>query len=759
MRLNNKSWVIGIAGIGLSALPAAMVSAAQTKYSAQKVLEEITVTARKREEGLQNAPISISAFSGEGLEYRGVVKLDSIADFTPNLTFQNNPGDGGSSASAAIYIRGIGQSDFIPTVEPGVGLYVDGVYIARSVGSILDLVDVERIEVLRGPQGTLFGRNTIGGAISVTTKKPDSEFGGYLSATTGTDDRADVKASLNVPLTDTLYSKISLASFNRDGYVDRVADGKDLGDDETLAGHFALRWLASDNLEVNFSMEGSRDRENGAPLVVSDILTPADAEYGATFMALSNVLATGDPVSCFNQANQNNPACYNTRFIGDKGDVNYGTAAHFSEVDLWATTLTVDWDIGDLKLKSITAYRDLDSSFARDADDSPLLIGHLYDELEQTQFTQEFQLLGDLLDNRLQWILGAYYLSEDADNLNLLEFTPANFKSGGEVESEAWAVFGQATYAVTDKLSVTLGIRYTEDEKTFTPDQVIEQVNVPAFIFPFPAGTPILPNVEATNEIDEVTPMVNFAYQWSEGFMTYLSYSEGFKSGGFTQRVFPPEPSIPAFDPEFVEVYEFGFKYSGFDNRLRINGAVFHTQYDDLQIFITNTTRVGPFIENAGKAEIDGMELEISAIPAEGWLVEAGVGYLDPQFKSLDPGASITTDNDFARISEWTANAAISKDVELRGWGMLVPRVDWSYRSSFYNNAQNSPQLEQEGYSVVNLNINWYSPDERFQASVGIKNLTDKRYLITGYFQPNFGNFESMYAREREWHLSLRYNF
>ncbi len=207
-------------------------------------------------------PISISAFSGESLEFRGVDKIDGIADFTPNLSFDNSPTFGGASNSAAIYIRGIGQKDFVPTVDPGVGLYVDGVYIARSVGGILDLVDVERVEVLRGPQGTLFGRNTIGGAISITTRKPNEEFSGRISATYGTDDRFDVVGSINAPLADNFFSTFSLARKTQDGYVDRT-DGKDLGDEDMLTGRIALRWLPTETFEVNFSTEGSRSRENG----------------------------------------------------------------------------------------------------------------------------------------------------------------------------------------------------------------------------------------------------------------------------------------------------------------------------------------------------------------------------------------------------------------------------------------------------------------------------------------------------------------
>ena len=730
------------------------------EYSASSALEEIIVTARKREEGLQSAPISITAFTGEGLDYRGVTKIDRIADFTPNLTYQNNPGDGGSSASAAIYIRGIGQNDFVPTVEPGVGLYIDGVYVARSVGSILDLVDVERIEVLRGPQGTLFGRNTVGGAINVTTKKPDEIPGGKAEITLGNSSRIDFRGTLNVPLSDTFFARVSVGSFNRDGYVTRSFDGKDLGNENTLTGQAAFRWLASDDLEFNLSFDGTRDHNNGSPMVTTALILPGQPGYLSTFMALNNVLALGDPFSCFAPENLNVSSCYNTRFIQADEDINGGKAAHFSDLDLWGVNFTVDWKLDSISVKSITAYRELDSKFARDIDESPLVIGHVWDSLDQTQFSQELQVLGDSFGGRFEWIGGLYYFEEKANNVNLLEFTVANFLSGGKVDSTSWAAFGQATVAVTEKFQLTGGIRYTEDDKTFLPDSVITAVNVPSFIFPFPAGTPILPYEKAKNKISEWTPMLNLSYQVTDDLMTYVTYSEGFKSGGFTQRVFPPEPTIPSFDPEFVTAYEAGFKFSGFDNKLRLNGAVFHTKYDDLQLLITNLTRVGPFTENAAKAQITGFELELTAAPGGGWLFEGGVGYLDPKFKEVDEGAlGITLGSKFQRISDWTLSAAISKDFLMGEHGSIVPRVDWSYRSSFYNNALNSPEIKQEGYHLVNANIAWRAPEGKFQVIVGVTNLTDERYMITGYIQPNFGNYEALFAREREWYATARYSF
>ena len=747
----------GRAALGLGLEPAV---AAETAYSAATALEEITVTARKREEGLQSAPLAVSAFTGEGLDYRGVSKIDSLAKFTPSLVIQNNPGDGGSNASAAIYIRGIGQSDFIPTVEPGVGLYVDGVYIARSVGAILDLVDVERVEVLRGPQGTLFGRNTIGGAISITTQKPADEFAGRVEATLGSAERIDLKATVDIPLSDSLSIKASAASFSRDGYVLHTVDGRELGDDDTLTGRLAARWRPTDDLEINWSLDSTRDRENGPAMVNIALLQPTDPGYLSTFMALNSVLVTGDPFSCATPAFLNDPACYNSQYVNAATGENRGTARQYSDLDLLGTSLAIDWTISELTLRSITAYRDVDSQFARDIDESPLQIGHVWDDLQQHQFSQEFQALGAAFGSRLDWILGAYYFEEKADNPNELEFLVADFLSGGRTSNEAWALFGQGTWALSEAFKLTVGMRYTDENKKFTPDQRITAVNVPASIFPFPVGTPLLPSDTVPIDISEWTPMANLAWQPTDDLLTYVSYSEGFKSGGFTQRIFPPEPSVPTFKPEFVEVYEAGFKLTAFDQRLRLNGAVFHTKYDDLQIAITNLTRVGPFIENAAKATITGFELEATAAPGQGWLLEAGAGYLDPEYKDIDTGATeVTLDSKFARISRWTASAAVSNELPLGSRGMLVPRLDWSYRSSFYSDALNSPQIRQESYYLLDANVTWRDEEDRYNLVLGATNLTDEKYMVTGYHQPNFGNFEALYARDREWYVTLRYKY
>ena len=295
-----------------------------------------------------------------------------------------------------------------------------------------------------------------------------------------------------------------------------------------------------------------------------------------------------------------------TAFIGADGS-NEGTAPAFSETDVFGTSVTLNYNVNDaLTLKSITAWRELDSEFARDGDHSPHRISQFYDDLQQDQFSQELQLLGS--HDRLNWIAGLYYFSEDGSNENILDFTVSNFRSGGAFDNEAWAAFAQLTYDLTDRLHLSVGGRYTDEQKSFRPDQIIftnyfagiSQVVPPgnplaALDAPFlQAGERILPFVEKQIDIDEFTPMVNLSFNATDDAMLYLSYSEGFKSGGFTQRVFPPVVAgftappgtpdidlIPTYEPEFVEVLEFGFKTSFMDNKVRLNGAIFQTDYED----------------------------------------------------------------------------------------------------------------------------------------------------------------------------------
>jgi len=750
----------------------------------QWLMEEITVTARKREEGLQDAPLSISAFAAEDLEYRGVTNVAEIAAFTPNLVFQNNPSFGGAGNAAAVYIRGIGQKEFLPTTEPGVGIYVDGVYIARSIGAILDLIDVERVEVLRGPQGTLFGRNTIGGAINITTRKPTEELAGKVKVAYGTDDYTNLTGYINFPIADNLFASVNLGAVQQDGYVERT-DGTDLGDDDTIAGRLALRWLASEDVEVNFSLDTTRDRENGPALNLVGInlgnpIDPNTPPFAVLHNIGANLAAGGPPIPCATPdapLNLSVPGCYDYRYLESEGD-NQGTAPAYSESDILGTNLTIDWKINEtLSLKSITAYRDLESEFGRDGDHSPHTISEFIDFLDQDQFTQELQLLGSSENGKLDWILGAYYFEESGNNINLLDFTASRFRSGGKFDNESWAAFMQASYNLTEQLTLTAGLRYTDETKQFLPDQIIFENKFAGTGTPLDApflqaGSRILPYLRKEVDISETSPLVNLTYRFDDGLMVYGTYSEGFKSGGFSQRVFPPivgpypappgTPDIdliPTFEPEFVEVYELGFKWSGFDQRLKLNGSAFHTEYDDLQIQVF--TSVAPVTKNAASAEIDGFELELKALSDSGWFAELAVGYVDAGYTDIDEAVTfVAKSNDFERVSDWSLSAAISKDFNLAVGGRLVTRIDYSYHSSFFSDTFNTPEIAQDdSYEIVNANVAWLNSDESWKVTLGITNLLDDDYLVTGIFGDAFQSYEQMENRGREWWITVAKEF
>ena len=769
--------------------------------STARLMEEIVVNARGVEEGLQDAPIAVSAFTGDTLDYRGVDSLNQIERFVPSLTLQNNPSFGGASNSAAIYLRGVGQKEFLPTTEPGVGLYVDGVYVARSVGAILDIIDIERLEVLRGPQGTLFGRNTIGGAISIATRKPEpgGEFGGSLSAAAGTDSLLHLRGTVHIPVSDSFAIRGSLASMTQDGYVER-ADGIDLGDDDTFTGRVSFAFQPSDSFSALITADMTRDRENGPALELIGIDFTDLSQLQGVVLAppppmafIHNVttaaLGPGQPCAATDPAGNgvtSNPAsanCYDARYIGADGK-DEGTAPAYSETDVFGLSATLDFNLSDtLAIKSITAYRELDSDFARDGDHSPHRISQFEDTLDQEQFTQELQLIGT--HDRLDWILGAYYFSEDGNNVNTLDFTVSNFRSGGQFDNTAWAAFAQATYDVTDKLHLTLGGRYTDEDKSFTPDQIIYNNYYAGFSNLVPPGNPlaaldapflqagsrILPLLEKEISISEFTPMANLAFDLSDRTMIYLTYSEGFKSGGFTQRVFPPVVAgftappgtpdidlIPTYEPEFVEVIEAGIKLDLLDGRLRINGAVFQTDYEELQVQVFNS--VAPVTRNIGEASIEGVELELSASPADGWFIEGSLSMLNAEYDNIDTANTlILKSNDFERVPETMASVGVSKEFLLASTGSVMLRADWSYRSETYNDAYNTPLLETDSYSLIDASVRWTNQQGDWSVILSGRNLSDEQYLVTGVYGTAFQSFEGMYERGRQWRAEIRKTF
>ena len=753
----------GRSGIALPVLALIATHAApalaQTDEAPQVIsLDEIVVTARKRAENLQETPISVAAFSGAALAERQITNVAEVGNFTPNVIIDSASALAGSSSTITAFIRGVGQSDFNLTIDPGVGLYLDGIYISRSVGALLDTVDLERVEVLRGPQGTLFGKNTIGGAMVLTSQQPEPDLGFSAQVTTGSYNRADVRGMLNLPVGDRAAIRATAAYQSRDGYYDRLLDGGKMGNRDSLSGRLQARFDATEDLAFTFSLDGTRVREQGKPLSLIAVNPLAD------FASFWNFAVNG--ASCFTPpAGPPVPAvapCYAGQWItGDPFTTNT-TGPNFSDLDLWGASMTIDWSLGAVDIKSITAYRDMDSAFYQDYDGSPLPIGETGNEYTQQQFSQEFQFGGKAFDDRLNWLLGLYYLKEKGNDINSLVFSIADFTSGGKVNNDSYAAFLQLSYAITDALSVTLGGRYTDETTRFTPDQFIQtdrtggdllflsQLFIPQNN---PDGNLILPRQEASVSAKEFTPAVTLDYKISPDLLTYVSYSRGFKSGGFTQRVFPPEPVIPSFDPEFVDSYEIGFKSELLDRRVRLNAAAYYSDYSGLQIIVNEG--VAPKVRNAGKARIQGFEAEVEAALTDRVRVSGGVGYTDAKYKEVDANAvGITADNAFGNVPKWTATAGISADLLETSVGALSSRADWTFRSGHFKDAVNTPEIRQSAYSLFNLSATFEGTDGLWAISAGATNLFDKTYLVSGYNDiSTIGVITGTYARPREWFL------
>jgi len=714
-----------------------------------RLMDAVTITARRKEESLQSAPVSVSAFSGESLEIRGIYDIGEIESITPNLTYQNSPGAGGASQVATVYIRGVGQRDFLGTIDNGVGFYIDDVYISRTVGALVDLLDVDRVEVLRGPQGTLFGRNNVGGAVQLHSKAPSDEFSGYVDAMYGTDNLYSVKGKVNIPFSDTFLTSASILLKGQDGYVSH--SGGDLGDVGIVAGRFSALWTPTADLEFDFSYDISDSDDNGPAFT----LLSAGATVSGGFAGFYNNVLNGATCAYPGGITSTDPSCYNDQYVSENSSA--GTAPAFSKIIHQGARLGIDWDISaDLQFESITAYRDLDSKFARDADHSPIEVVHFFDDFETQSFSQEFKLSGDTLNERFDWILGAYYFEEEGFNLNRLNFAIASFDSANDFSTESVAAFAQGTYDLTNRFHVTAGIRWTEEEKTFDPVQTVGVNNIG-----IPVGVPILPLGEVSRKDDAVTPLFNVAYDIAENFMVYATYSEGFRSGGFVQRIFPPLPVVPSFGPETAESVELGFKYQrgGFT----LNGAAFQVDYTDIQVRTQNPGFVGFFEDNVGNAEISGFELETKFSPAQDWFMEATLGHTNAEYTliSVEPPlvAIIDTDSEFDHVPEWSASASVLRDFDLGSAGELTARLSVDYHDGYFNDPENSPLIVTPERTITDFTFVWSTPNPNLAVDFGVRNLTDEIYVTAGYNNRAIGTADVIRDRGRQFYIGARYDF
>ena len=774
-------------------------ASAETQESGKFGLEEIVVTARKVSESMQDVPISIQAFSGERLSERGLTNIADIGNSVSNMEFDSLSPISGSSNTPNINIRGIGTTDFLLTIDPSVGVYVDGIYVARSVGGLLDLLDLEQVEVLKGPQGTLFGRNTTAGAVLLTTRKPGDETRFDLEVVTGTDSRIDVRVNASGRLTDSLSAGIAFSAKRQDGYGKRrdfFADNPHLttlaadiaaitaydeptgallsgnatglapgsliaggitaqppmdeqpGNTDTDSARLSLYWQASESISASLAVDYTNTSETSPALTLLEIFYADPTAGGAPNIAGLHALFGFDALT----------VPYDKRFIIGDNFSTYSTGPGFNDSETFGVSLIFDIEFSEsLSFKSLSAYRDLDSLFGQDPDHSPFVLDAHTNDFTHEQISQEFQLIGS--GDKLNWVVGGYYFEEEGVDRVIVPLLHglAALDERNEIDNKAWALFGQATYDLLDSTSLTAGLRYTDEKKDYDQAHldcgIVNALGVPpGFVI---NNCNSLSTGVASESFSNVTYNVSLSHRFSDGFMLYGSYATGFKSGGFTGRTvaFIPDQTPIPFNEEEAATIEAGVKTDFWNNRIRLNAALFRTDYEDLQLVIQSG--VAPITANAGEATISGFELDVTAQLSENFNLTAALGLLDGDYdeKPAEVGQHLVN------TPEATIGVGLDYSVPLNGGSTVTFRGDYTHKSKVYNNSENTAVLIQPSINLVDASISWISAGERIRVTLGGKNITDEDYLITGFYQPGVGYTEGIFARPSQWYLSFKYDY
>ncbi|WP_421736377.1 TonB-dependent receptor [Caulobacter sp.] len=714
-------------------LAGAAWTAAATAVSAQDAapaaaqgdlqVEQVVVTARRREENLKDVPVAVSAYSGETLARQGGADITVLQQTTPNITVQTARG---SNSTLISYIRGIGQQDPLWGYEPGVGLYVDDVYVYRPQGAVLDVFDVERVEVLRGPQGTLYGRNTIGGAIKYVTKRLGDEPQAKIKGTYGSYNQTDLLVSAQTPIGGGLSVGGAYALYKRDGFGKNLTTGAEQYNKDVQAIRLSAEYKPTDDLFFRLAYDKVEDDSN--PRHGHRELPTLTGGY--------KVLDVYDT-----QAG-----------LGDKNSV-------VTE----GVSLTGQYDATDhLTLKSITASRKGHTKTVIDFDGTPLPTLDVPAKYDDRSFSQELQAVYS--DENVQGVFGLYYMNSQASgefdtiagNLGLA------IADGGKVSTQSFAAFFDFSANLTDKFKVSLGARATRDHKRSNTFRLFYLGATPT---PFQGGAqrPILQtrtNYSATTTFSQFTPRLSASYELSDDLNTYVSYSKGFKSGGWDMRgdaLITPQ-TVNGYQPETVDAYETGLKGYLFDRRVSFASAAFLSKYKGQQVStqVVVPSGIASSIDNAGASTLYGVEFEAKAKLAASLSGSVALGYIHAKYDTfnrfvpagapnpLNPSQVIPAGGQVVNVAdlygfqntpEWTGNVSLTWTTDVAG-GLLAVTPMVSYRDSYQQFEQPLPLLDQKAFTLVDLTAIWTAPGGGYKLSLTGKNLTDERYRTGGY---NFG--------------------
>ncbi len=714
----------------------------------QDGMETIVVTARKREETIQDVPVAVTAFTPDTLDKLNVEDLSDLDAQVPNLTIYAARG---SSSTVTAYIRGVGQSDPLWGVDPGVGIYLDDVYIARPQGALLDVFDVGRVEVLRGPQGTLYGKNTIGGAIKYVSRPLPEEVEGFASVTIGNYNQLDVKGALGGPLfgrDSGLRARLAVASLNRDGFGENLVTEQPVSDKEVNALRFTLGAWAREDFDMQIAFDWIDDKSG---------------VRGARMLAPNRFAPTSAP-------------------LNDRYDVRNGMP-NINDTELKGIAATVNWrpEQGSLlenwTFRYVAAKRESDTETNIDFDTLPNRIADVKAFYSDEQTSHELQVNYDA-GGRARGVFGLYKFDGRAGGRVLNNFFDLLFgDTRGNVYTNSLAFYADWTFDLTDRLRLDLGARYTDEDKNAV---VLNRFYTDATYTTLRPFAPIAANFDKTINFENVSPKISMDFQLTDDIMLYGLASRGFKSGGYNiraQSVAVPRSAEP-FDDESVDSFEVGSKMSLFDRRLFLNLSAFHNRYRDIQLSVftaydsngdgVDDAFFGDFT-NAGRGTVNGLEVEYQWMPNASWAITGNLAWLDAEYDEyLFKNVDIANQQEFTNAPEFSGALNVEYRASLGSMGSLSARVGYSYQSDVVATTEvvrdpvtgaTATPITQDGYGLVNAGVIWKFNDA-WTFSLQGSNLTDKEYLTTGYnLVSSLGVFTGFYGPPRQVSLTARYDF
>lgn len=736
-------------------------------------IDEIVVQARKRDELIQDTPVSVTAVSSVTLEKMNATRLDDIEQMVPNLRITS----GQNGVNGNIRIRGVGATNTDIAFEPGVGLFVDGVFLPRSLGSLIDLVDVQQIEVLRGPQGTLFGKNTVGGAINVTTAKPEPGYSANALVRTGNYSLVETRAGFNAPveiggLGDRVFTRMAFRTLREDGYTHNEYADNDWSNRDSLSFLGSVRILPVESVTVDVSglWSNEHSRSRGGQCVV--------VRPSPLFRTVQEACETSRPY----------------HFSAD--------TAGLTDVSSYGSWGTVQWDAGEvgpldeLSLKSITAWREQRARLRQDLDMTAATLSFTGDPFlkldstgdganggapgKQSQVTQELQ--ANARAGKFSFVAGAFTFWEDGSDTRTVTYSlgrSTSTETRTTIDNFTWALYGQATWDVFEWLSGSVGLRYSSDTKA--ADQRVEILG---------DETPTFDDAKET--FGAWTPMASLSFltpgAWLEStpfdhLVTYVTYARGFKGGGFNAVLNPQsEADLESFDPEYFNSYELGTKFLMFENRLAMNTSGFIGKWKDQQVQAFATVGVGdggvPQVQNrtlnAAESTIYGAELEFVGVPTPELRLEGSLGYLHTEYDEFDRAVSFLDGDEIDRSGQRFAEtprlqtmlaAQYSFPIDRLPWrrinGWLTPRLEWSYQSDvFYEGPELGAASEQDAYHLLHGKLTYEFDDDRASVGLWARNLTDERYFDQAFsLGGSIGTFNRFYAQPRTYGAEVSYKF